>query len=141
NPCVVYHGSVPNAEVRQAALDSHVWVYPSIYAETSCMAAQEAMMAGCLAITTNYGALPETCAEWAWMFPVHEQAETLAQRTHYAMNKALDLYDTEGIQARLRAQSDYYQTFWSFESRVSDWEQLLTQVVAEGWRQEMLIIE
>src|SRR4029079_15458609 len=34
NPCVTYHGTVPNAAVRQACLDAHVWVYPSIYPET-----------------------------------------------------------------------------------------------------------
>jgi UDP-glucose:(glucosyl)LPS alpha-1,2-glucosyltransferase len=72
NPCVTYHGSVPNAVVRAALLDAHVFVYPSIYMETSCMAIQEAMMAGCLAITSNLGALPETCAEWAWMFSVDD---------------------------------------------------------------------
>ncbi len=90
NPCVTYHGSQPNDIVRQACLDAHVFVYPSIYAETSCMAIQEAMMAGCLAITTNFGALPETCAEWAWMFPIDEQAEVLCQRTHLNMRMALE---------------------------------------------------
>ncbi len=141
NPCVVYHGSVSNEEARQAVKDAHVWVYPSIYAETSCMSAMEAMMAGCLAITTSFGALPETCAEWAWMFSVHEQAQVMAERTHLAMRQALDSYSTPSIQARLEAQTDYYQTFWSFEARVPQWKALLEQVIAEGPKQEMLVIE
>src|SRR5690606_20347588 len=53
NPCVVYHGTQPNATVRRALQNAHVFVYPSIYPETSCMAIQEAMMAGCLTITTS----------------------------------------------------------------------------------------
>jgi UDP-glucose:(glucosyl)LPS alpha-1,2-glucosyltransferase len=141
NPCVVYHGSGTNAEVRQACLDAHIWVYPSIYAETSCMSAQEAMMAGCLAITTNFGALPETCAEWAWMFPIDEQAEIICQRTHLSMRSALDLYDDPNTQSVLRAQSDYFQKFWAFEGRINAWRGLLEQVIADGPRKEMLTIE
>lgn len=141
NPCVTYHGSGTNEQVRQACLDAHVFIYPSIYAETSCMSAQEAMMAGCLAIVTNFGALPETCAEWAWMFPIHENGEVLCQRTHLNMRYALDLYDAENTQTVLRAQSDYYQKFWAFESRLSAWEGLLKSVIQEGVPKEMLVIE
>lgn len=141
NPCVTYHGSGTNEQVRQACLDAHIWVYPSIYAETSCMAAQEAMMAGCLAITTNFGALPETCGEWAWMFPIDEQAEVICQRTHLTMRAALERYDDENTQMVLRAQSDYFQKFWAFEGRLNAWKGLLEQVIAEGIKKEMLTIE
>ncbi len=141
NPCVTYHGSGSNAEVRQACLDAHIWVYPSIYAETSCMSAQEAMMAGCLAIVTNFGALPETCGEWAWMFPIDEQQEVICQRTHLAMRTALALYDDANTQTILRAQSDYYQNFWAFENRLPMWKGLLESVIAEGVQKEMLSIE
>lgn len=141
NPCVVYHGSRPNAEVRQAVLDAHVFVYPSTYMETSCMAIQEAMMAGCLAITTNLGALPETCAEFAWMFPVNENAEKLAERTHMNMVKALDNYNDMALQEILEMQTRYYQKFWSFESRLPLWKTVLEAVVKEGPKSEMLVIE
>lgn len=141
NPCVVYHGSQPNEVVRQAVLDAHVFVYPSIYMETSCMAVQEAMMAGCLAITTNLGALPETCAEWAWMFPVDESFEVVAQRTFDNMKHALDHYDDEFTQQTLQNQSIYYQKFWSFETRLPYWQQLLTEVTTQGAKKEMLVFD
>jgi UDP-glucose:(glucosyl)LPS alpha-1,2-glucosyltransferase len=141
NPCVTYHGSGTNAEVRQACLDAHIFVYPSIYAETSCMSIQEAMMAGCLAITTNFGCLPETCAEWAIMFPIDEQAEVICQRTHLFMRHALDIYDDEATQRSLEQQSNYFQKFWAFEGRLSSWKMLLETVIAEGPKKEMLVIE
>jgi UDP-glucose:(glucosyl)LPS alpha-1,2-glucosyltransferase len=141
NPCVTYHGSGTNDEVRQACLDAHIFLYPSIYAETSCMSIQEAMMAGCLAITTNFGALPETCAEWAWMFPIDEHAEVICQRTHLFMRDALNLYDDPKTQTILRAQSDYYQRFWAFENRLPLWKAVLEQAIAEGPKKEMLSIE
>jgi glycosyltransferase involved in cell wall biosynthesis len=132
NPCVTYHGSVSNAEVRQACLRSHVWIHPSIYPETSCMAAQEAMMAGCLAITSNLGALPETCGAWAWMFSVDERVEVMIQRTLINMVQALENYDHPNLTAMLPLQSIYYQSFWSFEKRVPMWQQLLEEVIREG---------
>jgi len=141
NPCVVYHGSKPNAEVREALKQAHVFAYPSIYAETSCMAAQEAMMAGCLAITSNFGALPETCAEWAWYIQYTEDPSMMAMQTHQQMNRALKLYDNKYVQDILQVQADYYTQFWSFESRIPVWKAMLEQCVIEGPTVEMFVIE
>ena len=98
-------------------------------------------MSGCLGITTNYGALPETCAEWAWMFPVDESADVICARTHLNMQRALNHYWDDEVQAILQLQTLYYQRFWSFESRVIQWEALLNYVIAEGPRRQMLVIE
>lgn len=141
NPCVAYHGTRSNEEIRQAVLDAHVWVYPSIYPETSALCAQEALMAGCLGICSNFGALPETCAEWAWMFGVDENAEIMAHKTHGAMTAALNRYDDPAVQQVLEMQSIYYQNFWSFKNRVPTWQLLLESVIAEGPRQEMVVFD
>ena len=141
NPCVVYHGSVPNAEVRQAVLDAHVFVYPSIYSEMSCMAIQEAMMAGCLAITSGLGALPETCGEWAWTMPFSENMNEMAGGTYNSMALALDRYWSEYTQSILPVQSSYFQTFYSFERRAPLWKAVLEQIIKEGPpKPEMLVI-
>lgn len=141
NPCIVYHGTQPNDVVREAVKRAHVFVYPSVYAETSCMAVQEAMQAGCLAIVTNYGALPETCAEWAWTIQFTEDPNTLIYQTHRSMQRALEKYDNPFVQNILANQMFYYQTFWPFETRIPSWERLLTDVIAEGPRVEMFVVE
>lgn len=140
NPCVNYHGSVPNEQVREAVLNAHVFVYPSIYIETSCMAIQEAMMAGCLAITTPLGALIETCGEWAWMMPMTEDYSHLAAATFHSMKRALELYESPFVQDTLTLQADYFRNFYSFESRLRSWERLLTHVIEDGVPTEKLII-
>lgn len=131
NPCVNYHGSVPNAQLRQAVNESHVFVYPSIYPETSCMAVQEAMMAGCLAIVSSCGALIETCGEWGWMLPYTEDHNRLANMTLNTMDQAIDTYNEAYLQKTLRVQSTYFQNYYSFEQRVPMWKQLLETVVNE----------
>ena len=142
NPCVTYHGSQPNDVVRQAVLDAHIFIYPNVYQETSCMAIQEAMMAGCLAITTPYGALIETCGEWAFMMPNSESLENLAGSTYQYMLQFIDIYKNDpAIPQVLRMQSDYFQNFYSFERRIPLWEQLLRKAIEDGPPVEQLVIQ
>ena len=59
---VNYLGFVENAKVINLLEKMHIFSYPSIWPETSCIAAIEAMASGCEVVTTNLGALYETCA-------------------------------------------------------------------------------
>jgi hypothetical protein len=105
------------------------------------MAVQEAMMSGCLAITTNFGALPETWGMFAWMFQFTENGEDLCQRTYATMNRAIELLSHSRSTDVLKLQRWYYQTFYAFESRVETWKHLLQNAIAEGPKRQMLIIE
>lgn len=140
NPCVVYHGTAPENEVREAVSAAHVFVYPSVYPETSCLAAIEAMMAGCLTITTNFGALIETCGEWAWMMQWTENYNILAQMTLDNMLRAFEVYDREETQNLLQVQMGYYQNFFSWHTRVPAWKRLLEYAVKQGTPDEKLIL-
>lgn len=60
HPHMTYHGAKSNAEVLAALRNAHIFLYPSIWKETSCIALIEAMNSGCLCIYPSYGALPET---------------------------------------------------------------------------------
>ncbi|NDE12821.1 MAG: glycosyltransferase, partial [Actinobacteria bacterium] len=79
-PNVNYHGYASNEEIRKALLTTHIYSYPSIFAETSCLAIIEAMSAGCHVVTTNYGALPETCGEFATMIEFDSSGQNLIER-------------------------------------------------------------
>lgn len=63
HPNMTYHGGASNAEVRSTLSDSSMnfFIYPSIWMETSCIAAIEAMSAGVIPIVPNLAALSETC--------------------------------------------------------------------------------
>lgn len=60
NPRVNYHGARPNSEVREALKQAHIFYYPCVFPETSCIAAIEAQMAGCMVVCPNYEALIES---------------------------------------------------------------------------------
>lgn len=65
-PGVRYRGGVGQAELRETALKCRALAYPCIFPETSCIAAMEAMAAGCAIVSTSLGALVET----AWHNPL-----------------------------------------------------------------------
>lgn len=60
HPKITYHGSKSNEEVLTALKQAHIFLYPCIWTETSCIAMIEAIRSGCTVIHPNLGALPET---------------------------------------------------------------------------------
>ena len=59
---VNYHGYMKNNKLINFLKEMHIYSFPSIWPETSCISAIESMAAGCQIVTTNLGALYETCA-------------------------------------------------------------------------------
>lgn len=71
-PSVRYVGSLPQPELAARLKSTVGFVYPSIFPETSCIVLMEAMAAGCLVLTSDLGALPETGAGFTGMVPLHD---------------------------------------------------------------------
>jgi len=120
-PGVVYHGSVGQKELREAAQQCRVLAYPNIFPETSCIAAMEAMAAGCVVAGTALGALPET----AWLNP-------LIPPTGDAW---LAVWASEVV--RLLADTDYYTTIAARNLVISenyDWD-----FVAGRWMKQFYL--
>lgn len=88
HPKMTYHGSVPNERVLKALDDSHIFLYPCIWPETSCIALIEAIKSGLVCIHPNLGALPETSANATIMYDMREDASEHANMA-YAIAKSV----------------------------------------------------
>jgi glycosyltransferase involved in cell wall biosynthesis len=66
---VRYHASVSQPQLATELRSVNVFAYPSTFEETSCIAAMEALAAGAMVVTTDLGALAETCASFATLVP------------------------------------------------------------------------
>jgi len=122
---VHYKGYASNAVVRKALQNSHILAYPSIWQETSCLTAIEAAMAGCHVVTTNFGALPETLAEWGAYVTIDGDELALTRRYTAALQKSIDEFWDLEFQQRLQAQHEYFKRFYTWEVRQQQWVNLL----------------
>jgi glycosyltransferase involved in cell wall biosynthesis len=63
------HGNVLQKALARELMRSAIFFYPSTFLETSCIAAMEAMAAGCVVVTSEAGALPETVGDAGVLVP------------------------------------------------------------------------
>lgn len=125
HPNMTYHGFKPNAVIRKALQEAHIFAYPSIWVETSCIAAIEAMSAGCEVVCSNLGALPETTGNFATMYHYHEDPNHHANVfAHYLYQSILNYWD-DNNQKRLMFMKNWTDNFYNWDVRAAEWTGLL----------------
>ncbi len=129
--CVTYSPSVPHDEIREALYRTHILAYPSTWVESSCCVAIEAMAAGCLAVVPNYGCLPETCTDFAWMYGFESNPAEHAAKYAQMLSHAIDQHRTPAVQNVLNLQSSYYNYFFAWQTRCAQWEDTLRGILRE----------
>jgi UDP-glucose:(glucosyl)LPS alpha-1,2-glucosyltransferase len=129
HPRINYHGSVSNESIRKYAAEAHIFAYPSIWPETSCLCLMEAMSARMACVHPNYGALFETAGNWTAMYPFDENLNNHAAKFQIALESAILAHEHPTIQTRLRSQKAYADVFYNWSVRASEWEMLLQQII------------
>ena len=128
-PNVNYIGYKPNEYILEHMTDYDLFVYPSIFEETFCASALEALASGLHVITTNFGALPETCAEWPVYVNYSKDHDLLASATAQAIDTASGYLHTDVIQNHLEEQQKFYKRFYSWEKKGMEWTNFLTGAI------------
>jgi glycosyltransferase involved in cell wall biosynthesis len=129
HPNITYHGTQPNLVVREAIKKADIFAYPSIWRETSCMAAMEAMSGRCLVVAPNYGALPETLANFNISYNWTENMQQHANIFASALKTGIENLSSDNIKARLDFQKAYADAFYNWNDRIMEWEMYLTSIV------------
>ena len=86
--------------------------YPSVYMETACISAIEAMSAKCMVVCPNLGALPETCANFAWMYGYEPNPEKHISVHAHILGKAIENYWATETQTLLTRPLKFNLGFW-----------------------------
>jgi glycosyltransferase involved in cell wall biosynthesis len=126
---VNYIGYKPNHEVIDAMQYTHIFAYPSVWEETFCISAIESMAAGNMAVVTNFGALYETCAEFAHYVNYDKDFKSLARKYAIALDFIADNLHADKMQERLQAQTNFYREYYNWDLRVGEWISLLDQAI------------
>ena len=120
-PNVNYQGFATNENILKNISDYHIFAYPNIWEETSCIAAIEALGNGLYGIVTNYGALFETCSEWPTYVQYDRDYRKLSQAFAFAIEGIVDQLHQPGMHEILRSQQNFYKKFYSWENRKNEW--------------------
>jgi len=124
-PNVNYIGYKPNEYIKEHLKDYRLFVYPSIWEETFCISALEAMAAGLYCITTNYGALFETGAEFPMYIPYSNNYKSLARKFAQGIEIAAQSLEAPGIQDHLKLQKKFVNRFYNWNVKSISWTRFL----------------
>ena len=125
---VHYSGSVPNDVIRDELQKSHILAYPSTYMETACICAIESMSAKNLVVCPNLGALPETTANFAFMYGYEPNPDRHCQVHAHILARAINSYWDDGTQSLLDLQKGYFDMFYDWKTRINQWTAFLSSL-------------
>ncbi|HHZ82295.1 MAG TPA: glycosyltransferase [Flavobacteriales bacterium] len=122
---VNYKGYLHHNELMEKLKEYHVSVHPSTFEETFCISAMEALAAGCMLITTDLGAIPETCAEFPVYIPYSSDKKHLAVQTAESIRQAREILSARDISQSLKFQQQYYKYYYDWKVIGSFWDRFL----------------
>jgi len=128
-PGVVYHGSIPNFDLRKELPTFDILAYPNTFEETSCIAVIEALSAGLRVVTSNLGALPETTEGWARMYPYLMDPSLHAQTFANVLLEEIELVRKGRLDHHLNQQVNLYNTRWTWDYRIKEWLTFLDTLI------------
>jgi glycosyltransferase involved in cell wall biosynthesis len=124
---VNYKGYIDHSELMKKLHTYDVYVHPSTFEETFCLAAMESLAAGLIVVTTDLGALPEVCAGFPIYVPYMKDKKQLAQKFAYTINQ-LPMFVNAANPDALKFQQDYYRNFYHWDIIKGYWENFLNGI-------------
>jgi len=122
---VNYLGFLENKKVIKLLKKTHIYAYPSIWVETSCISAIESMAAGCEIVTTNLGALYETCSPFGTFVGFDRNFTNLEKKYSEVLYSSIKNYWSDSNQKKLKLQSDTINMLYSWDLRSIEWKKFL----------------
>lgn len=123
-PNVNYMGYCPHDQLVGKLKDYDINCFPSIWEETFCISAMESLAAGQLLITTDLGALPETCAEFPIYIPYTKDKDKLAIQLQECILQCKEMLKTD-LSWGLKFQQEYYQRYYDWKIISRFWTDFL----------------
>ena len=119
---VNYLGFLENKKIIDLLSKIHIFAYPSVWPETSCIAAIESMAAGCETVTTNLGALYETCSPFGTFVNFDRNFDNLERRYSKVLLNSIKNYWSDTNQNKLKLQSKTINSTYSWDVRSLEWK-------------------
>ena len=123
-----YLGFLENKKIIELLNKMHIFTHPSIWPETSCIAAIESMAAGCEVVTTNLGALYETCSPFATFINFDRNFNNLEKKYKKTLLESIKNYWSKENQNKLKLQRETINLMYSWETRSIEWKKFFNEL-------------
>lgn len=133
-PGIEYVGSVSQSALAREMKGAAIFAYPTAVAETSCIAALEAMASGAVVITSDYGALSETTNGFGRLICADADPSRYLARFVTAVHLALDQIAERDprLERNLRAQVAFINDRYTWRQRAQDWIDWLSDKIVSA---------
>ena len=122
---VNYLGYQKHEALIKLLQETHVFAYPSCWIETSCISAIEAMAAGCQVVTSNLGALYETCSPFARLVHFNQNLNIFEKLYEQELSNSIKHYWSTENQKKLVNQSQAINENYNWKNRSQEWIEFL----------------
>ena len=126
---VNYMGYCDHKTLVSKLKDYDVNCFPSIWEETFCISAMESLAAGQLLITTDLGAIPETCCEFPVYIPYTNNKPKLAIQLAECILQVKNMFKHD-LSDGLQFQQEYYKRFYDWNYIGQHWENFIRGVIS-----------
>jgi len=124
-PNVNYIGYKSNEYILDNLHTYDAFVYPNIWEETFCISALEALACGLAVVTTDNGALYETCSEFPVYVPMDNNYNNLATQFAAVIDGLPEQMNTTGFQYHLKFQQKFFNHFYHWKNIAGQWTSFL----------------
>lgn len=122
-------GAMGQGELADRLKKIKVLVYPNTFAETGCTSVMEAMAAGLVVVTSEFGALPETCMGFAQLVSLNSNFEGYSDDFVAKIDKAIKHQMIDDI---VKRQVDFVNGNCVWLNRANEWEAWLYDLASRG---------
>jgi glycosyltransferase involved in cell wall biosynthesis len=120
-PYIKFMGRIDNDKIAAQQLMGDFWYYPTAFQETYCISALEALMAGCICITSDLGGLKDTIGDRGILIsePIHSE-----EYFNKALEQIIKIAEDEKIKGDMRINGINWAQNQTWENRVNEWYKL-----------------
>ena len=124
---VNYLGFVENTKIIDLLKKMHIYAFPSVWPETSCISAIEAMAAGCQIVASNLGALYETCAPFGTLISFDSNFNNFEKKFEKILLDSIKKFWSDENQKKLKLQRETINLIYSWDARSVEWKNLFEE--------------
>ena len=134
HPNITYSKRVSNDKIRDELQKAHIFAYPCVWQETSCISMIEALSAGCYCVHPALGALKETSLGITHMYSFQDERQKHIDSFYVELKRAILLHNHsfDYIRSNTETTKAIADFKYDWTAKKDQWNSLFEQILSFG---------